>query len=136
MTRSLILLSSLGTTMLALAPFAYSGTEAYWTPPKTVVVKMIDKSATEFAFEPSAVSVKAGDVVQFLQTGATPHNIEFRETPAGVDLGTQKASPYLTTPNQKYEIAIDRKFAKGTYRFTCLPHEALGMNGQLTVTAQ
>jgi plastocyanin len=135
-TRSLMLLSSLGATLIAMSPFAYAGTEAYWTPPKTVVVKMIDKSATEFVFEPSVVSVKPGDVVQFLQTGATPHNIEFRETPAGVDLGPTKVSPYLTTPNQKYEITIDRKFAKGTYRYTCLPHETMGMKGSLTVTAQ
>ena len=100
---------------------------------KTIVVKMIDKSATEFAFEPSLITANPGDVVQFVQTTATPHNVEFRETPTGTDLGTAKTGEYMLTPNQKYELQIDTRFKAGGYKFVCAPHEAMGMKGSLTI---
>lgn len=134
MSRSLFMLSSLGATLFALAPLAYARNEYLWMPPKVVVVKMIDKSATEFTFEPSQVSVHPGDVLRFVQTSATPHNVEFREVPAGADLGATKTSQYLTAPDQKLEIQIDKHFVTGTYRFVCIPHEAMGMKGSLTIT--
>ena len=101
--------------------------------PKTIVVKMIDKSPTEFGFEPANITANPGDVIKFVQTSTTPHNIDFKTTPAGVDLGAQKTGPFLTSPNATYEITLDAKFAKGTYSFVCTPHEAMGMKGTFTV---
>lgn len=102
---------------------------------KTIVVKMVDKSATEFTFEPSVVTASPGDVVQFVQMTATPHNVEFKETPAGADLGEAKSGAYMVAPNQKYELQIDSRFKSGSYRFVCIPHETLGMKGSLTIVS-
>lgn len=105
------------------------------TDPTVIIVKMVDKSATEFAFEPANVTVKPGDIVRFVQTGAMPHNVEFKKTPAGVDLGALRVGEYLTVPDQVYEIKVDAKFAKGVYEIACTPHESLGMKGTITVKA-
>lgn len=102
---------------------------------KTHVVRMIDKSPTEFAYEPASVTASVGDVIQFVQTTATPHNVDFREAPNGADLGTAKTGEFMLAPEQKYELRIDERFRAGSYRFVCTPHELLGMKGTLTVVA-
>lgn len=101
----------------------------------TVVVKMVDKSATEFAFEPANVVVKPGDVVRFVQTVATPHNVEFKDVPAGATLGVERMGPFLVQPNDTYEVPIGAGFKAGTYKFVCTPHEMMGMMGSITVEA-
>ena len=99
-----------------------------------VVVKMIDKSATEFAFEPAAITVNPGDVVRFEQTVATPHNVDFRGGPEGKNLkGT--VSDYLLQPGQTWEITIDERFGMGVHEYVCTPHEMMGMKGTITVEA-
>lgn len=35
--------------------------------PETIIVKMVDKSATEYAFEPADITVRRGDIVRLLQ---------------------------------------------------------------------
>ena len=102
--------------------------------PRVVIVKMVEKSPTEFAFEPAQVTVKTGDVVRFVQTGAMPHNVEFRDLPAGVDLGAARTSAYLSAKDETYEVKIDGRFAKGLYNYVCVPHEAMGMKGTITVS--
>lgn len=51
--------------------------------PETIIVKMVDKSATEYAFEPADITVRRGDIVRFVQTGSTPHNVEFKDVAEG-----------------------------------------------------
>lgn len=127
-------LAVIGVAIAALGSFAFV---PFGKVPvgKTIVVKMIDKSPTEFTFEPLLVTASPGDVVQFIQTSATPHNVEFKETPAGADLGEAKSGAYMVAPNQKYEIQIDARFKSGSYRFVCVPHETLGMKGSLTIVS-
>ena len=134
MLLSRVARTSLGTVLLAMTPLSFVTSAEVVPLPKVVIVRMIDKSLIEFTFEPSTIAVRPGDIVQFVQTGTTPHNIEFRQMPTGVDLGAIKTSPYLAIPNQKYEITIDKKFVKGTYSFVCIPHESMGMKGSLTIT--
>lgn len=100
---------------------------------KTVEVKLLDVSATEYRFEPSTITVNQGDVVKFIQTTTMMHNVDFRTMPAGVDLGANKTSEYLMTPGQTYEVKIDKRFAKGTYGYVCTPHELMGMKGTIIV---
>ena len=102
----------------------------------THVVKMIDVSDTEFVFEPSELTVNPGDVVQFVATSATPHNVDFRSLPDGVDLGDQTVGPYLMEDGATYEITIDERFVAGDYNYVCTPHEFLGMKAVLTVAGQ
>ncbi|MEZ4417242.1 MAG: plastocyanin/azurin family copper-binding protein [Gemmatimonadota bacterium] len=102
--------------------------------PKTIVVKMVDISETQFAFEPADVVANKGDIVQFVQQGPMPHNVAFKEGPAGSNLTPELVmGPYLTAPGQTYDLVIDDRFASGLHRFICTPHEAMGMKGTLTV---
>jgi plastocyanin len=104
-------------------------------PPRVVVVKLVDISPTEYRFQPSDVTVAPGDTVRFEQMTPMPHNVEFREVPAGTKLGPAQMGPFLTKAGEVYVLAIDSRFAPGLHRFVCTPHETLGMKGTLTVAA-
>ena len=132
MRRSILLIPA----VLITAGFQIAATRTNPTDPTVVVVKMVDKSATEFVYEPANINVKPGDIVRFVQTSAMPHNVEFKKTPAGVDLGAARVGGFLTAPNQTYEIKIDAKFVKGAYEIACTPHEAMGMKATITVAAK
>jgi plastocyanin len=99
----------------------------------TIVVKIVDKSPTEFEFEPAQITVEHGDTVRFVQTGYTPHNVEFKSVPAGADLGKQQVGPYLSKKDQTYDVVIDGRFPQGLYGYVCTPHSVLGMKGSITV---
>jgi len=101
--------------------------------PETIIVKMVDKSPTEYVFEPAAITARPGDVIQFVQTGVMPHNVQFKEGPAGTTFGEIQMGPFLTQPNETYEVTIGDKFANGVHKFVCTPHEFMGMTGTLTV---
>lgn len=108
-----------------------------WQPPAsdTIVVKMVNKSATQFAFEPASVTVHPGDVLQFLQTGSVPHDVQLTKAPSGAKIGSLKIGPMLTSKGQTYDLAIDGRFPPGHYAYDCLPHFALGMKGSFDVVA-
>ena len=120
MIRKLILAVAVGAAVM----FAPQSARAQ----KVVIVKMVDKSPTEFVFSPAAVTVKAGDIVRFVQTTTTPHNVDFKQ-----DIGKGKTGDFLMTPNATYEVKIDERFKAGTYDYACTPHEAMGMKGKITV---
>ena len=94
------------------------------------VVKMVDISETEFAFQPAEITVKPGDVIRWEQTGVMPHNVEFREGPMA---GTM--SDFLVTPGQTYEVTIAADMAAQSFKYLCTPHELMGMVGTITIAA-
>ena len=101
--------------------------------PQIVTVRMVDKSATQYVFEPADITVAPGTVVRFELTGFIPHNVEFKDVPAGTDLGDARFGPFLLTKGATYEIAIDERFVAGTHEYVCTPHEMMGMKGTITV---
>jgi plastocyanin len=121
---------------LALVPLALPTSGPRPVAAKAVVVKMIDVSATAFKYDPATVTVSPGDTLRFTQTGKTPHNVDFKATPTGVDLGPAKMGPFLTSPEQTYDLVLDARFPAGVYQFACTPHEMLGMKGSFTVQAK
>jgi len=97
-------------------------------------VMMKDISATEFVFEPADITVKAGDIVRWIQTTATPHNVDFRAGPDGaVPAVDMPMGPFLMAPDETYEVVIGDNFAPGTTEYVCTPHEYMGMVGTITV---
>lgn len=114
--------------------------------PRLVVVKMVD-----FAFEPARIEVRHGDVLRFVQATASPHNVEFRETPGGtqldpssvpsvsatgataIDIPPPRMGPFLVQKGQTYEFVIGEFFAPGEHEIVCTPHEAMGMKGVIVV---
>ncbi len=131
MSRLPAVVSIAALAVLVVSPGAAQGPAA--ARPRTVVVKMVDKSATAFNFEPAQITVQRGDTVRFLQTGTTPHNVEFQNPPPGTTLGAQLMGPFLLKAGDTYDVVIDARFAAGEHRFVCTPHQTLGMTGTLTV---
>lgn len=111
--------------------------EAPISPPEDSVVVhqvgMVDVSPTEFAFEPTVIRARPGEVVRFVQKGLMPHNVEFREVPEGAELGDLRMGPFLTRKGEAWDLIIDERFVPGSYAFVCTPHEPMGMKATLIV---
>lgn len=121
--------------LVAVAAMAtVAATQADTTPddpePVTHGVVMVD-----FAFQPAQLTAARGDVLQFVQQGEMPHNVEFRKTPEGVNLGDLRMGPFVVKTGGTYQIVIDERFEPGTYEIVCTPHEGMGMTARLTVVA-
>lgn len=98
-----------------------------------VLVRMLDKSPTSYAFEPALITVTPGQTIRFVQQGEVPHNVEFKDTPAGARLGDGRMGPFLTIDGEAYELKVDDRFSAGTYEYVCTPHALMGMKGTIIV---
>lgn len=101
--------------------------------PQTIVVKMVDVSATEYRFEPAEITASPGDTIRFEQAGQMPHNVEFKDVPEGSNLGAAVMGPFLTALGQTYDLVVDTRFVQGAYDIVCTPHQTMGMTGTITV---
>jgi len=133
LTLSVGALMALGT--VAVAAQEKTATRDGSAAPEVFVVQLVDISPTEFEYRPAHITVRQGSVVRFVQTGVMPHNVEFRDTPSGVDFGASRVGPFIIQKGAVYEIEIDERFKIGDYAFVCTPHEFMGMKGTLTVVA-
>lgn len=113
-----------------------------YAPPATHRIRMV-QAGSQYKFDPATLTIKAGDVVEFVNVTGGPHNIQFDKDhiPAGAKEVLNRAmtqrmgdlqGPFLTQPNQVYRVSFAGA-PKGTYAFFCLPHQALGMKGTITV---
>ncbi len=98
-----------------------------------ILVKMVDKPNSQFAFEPAAIVAQHGDTVRFVQSSSAPHNVHFDKLPKGAKLGDATTGPYIIGDGKTYDLIIDSRFVDGTYPFVCDPHQSVGMRGTLTV---
>lgn len=109
-----------------------------------VEVKMTGNGTNLAAFEPKTLQIAAGSTVRFINVSGGPHNIAFYadSIPAGaaavLNSGMANrmdnlSSPFLTSPNDHYDVTFAPGAAKGVYKGFCLPHAALGMKIAITV---
>lgn len=123
------------TTAAAVAP-AVPPAAAPAAAPATgnvVEVRMVTSAnGATGTFEPANVTVKRGDTVRFITDGKTVHNASFppAQNPGKTNL-PPSPGPYLTTPNQSYDVVINMD--PGTYNYVCDPHATMGMTGTITV---
>lgn len=109
----------------------------------TVDVNM-ELVGTTYKYDPSVLTVKAGDVIKFHDKSGGPHNVAF--DPAGIPsgsasvidgaLGPTKMAPLtgaLLLEAESVFALNTAGFPAGKYAFHCTPHQALGMVGTLTV---
>jgi plastocyanin len=108
----------------------------------SVTVQMIG-SSNGYMFKPSTITIKVGDEIKFVNVSGGPHNVTFDENgiPAGMkDVLTKNmpgtmaplTGPLLTTENQTYTVSFAGA-KPGAYRFYCLPHQSLNMQGSVIV---
>ena len=89
----------------------------------TVEVKL-GTDAGMLAFEPSSLTISAGDTVKFVNNKLAPHNAVF-------DGNDDLSHPDLAfAPGESWERTFT---AAGTYDFYCEPHRGAGMVGKIVV---
>ncbi|MDQ6883259.1 MAG: cytochrome c oxidase subunit II [Candidatus Dormibacteraeota bacterium] len=77
----------------------------------------------DFKFKPVTTTVKAGDVVQWVNQGSSVHNVKF-------DNGQVPSSDDMNG-GDKFEVKFSQP---GSYRYICTFHTAFNMAGTITVT--
>lgn len=129
-----------GVTAVLVA--AHPAPMAHTVAGDTVTVQMIG-SSNGYSFKPSMVQIKVGQTVKFVTVSGGPHNVTFDQAdiPDGAapaldqDMPAQQAKltgPLVTNPNDSYSITF-KGVKPGAYKFYCLPHQSLGMQGTITV---
>lgn len=109
---------------------------------KTWEVKMIG-DATGYKYDPATLTIKEGDAVKFTVVSGPPHNVSFYadSIPSGASAQLSAnmpnpmsplTSPLFNNPGESYTVSF-AGVPKGTYKYFCTPHQALGMHAQLTV---
>ena len=96
----------------------------------------------QYRFVPEQVTIKAGDVVRFHNRQGGPHNVMFfsDSIPAGaaavIDAGMDESAPLTSqmavTQDEVITVAFNGA-PTGRYHYTCVPHQAMGMNGNIVV---
>ncbi len=120
------LLAGMGLSFLSAPAFAES---------KTVEVLM--KQGAKSRFDPDTVTIAAGDTVKWTNTGFVTHSVTFDPSMAA-KVG-DVALPAGVAPFDSGSIEEDGTFshtftAKGSYKYICKFHEAMGMVGTVVVT--
>jgi plastocyanin len=91
---------------------------------ETYTVKMGADSGM-LAFDPSTVTIKAGDTVKWSNNKLPPHNIMFEG-----DAANKSHDQLMFSPGESYEVTFD---TPGTYSYYCSPHRGAGMAGKVIV---
>ncbi|MDY6784831.1 MAG: plastocyanin [Cyanobacteriota bacterium] len=84
-------------------------------------------------FQPSTVTIKPGDTVNFVMNKLAPHNAVFDKAPAGEDVEALSHDKLLFSPGQSYSTTFPADAAPGEYSFYCQPHRGAGMKGKIIV---
>jgi plastocyanin len=98
-----------------------------------VVIKMSDKPPK---FLPDKVTVKAGQTIEWVNNAKTLHSVDGDPTmalkPADVSLppGAKPFDSGFMKPDMTWDYTFT---VPGTYKYTCVPHEKDGMNGEVVV---
>ena len=109
---------------------------------KTWEVKMVG-DASGYKYDPATLTIKEGDAVKWTVVSGPPHNVSFYadSIPSGAQAQLNAnmqntmsplTSPLFNNPNDSYTVSF-KGVPKGTYKYFCTPHQALGMHAQLTV---
>jgi plastocyanin len=102
---------------------------------KTVEVAM--KQSPKMLFMPAVANIKAGDTVHWSNAYSTSHTVTF--DPAKAATPANVALPDGVAPFDSGNIEEDGSFShtftvKGTYKYICVYHEAMGMVGTVIVS--
>jgi plastocyanin len=101
----------------------------------TVEVAM--KQSPKMLFVPAVANIKSGDTVHWTNAYSTTHSVTFDPSMAATP--TNVALPDGVAPFDSGNIEEDGSFShtftvKGTYKYVCKYHEAMGMVGTVIVS--
>jgi plastocyanin len=101
----------------------------------TVEVSM--KNSPKGVFVPASVTIKVGDTVKWTNPGVITHTVTF--DPAQAATASNVALPAGVAPFGSENMEEDATFShtftvKGTYKYICKMHEAMGMVGTVVVS--
>jgi len=98
----------------------------------TATVKMTDQNK----FDPDTVTISTGGTVTWQNAGTTPHSATFdpskvaNKADVALPSGVEPFDSGLLQGSQTWSHTFT---VAGTYKYTCIPHEALGMHGTIIV---
>ena len=98
-----------------------------------VVIKMSDKPPK---FLPDKVTIKTGQTVEWVNNAKTLHSVDGDPTMAlkPSDVSLPSGAKPFDSGFMKPDMTWDYTFkVPGTYKYTCVPHEKDGMNGEVVV---
>ena len=105
-------------------------------------VRMVG-DAQGYRFEPTAITIKAGDGIKFINVSGGPHNVGADPSKIPDDVEAQLSAnmpnqmaplmgPLLMNTDEAYTVSFG-SIKSGTYELNCTPHLAMGMIIQVTV---
>ena len=94
-------------------------------------------------YDPSPLTIKVGDTVKWINWSGGPHNVSFYpdSIPAGAadelnaDMPNKMAplnGPLISDSLGVYQVTF-ANVPPGTYKYYCIPHQAMGMKGTLVI---
>ncbi|MGY8669377.1 plastocyanin/azurin family copper-binding protein [Bradyrhizobium sp. UFLA05-109] len=102
---------------------------------KTVDVSM--KNSPKGAFVPATVNISVGDTVKWTNPGVITHTVTFDPTQAATasDVALPTGVAPFDSGNMEEDATFSHTFTvKGTYKYICKMHEAMGMVGTVVVS--
>jgi plastocyanin len=125
-------LAALGVT--AAAPALTTATPA-WAQGKTIEVSM--KNNPKALFVPATVNCKVGDTVNWTNPGIITHSVTFDPAQAATkeNVVLPAGAAAFDSGNMEEGATFSHSFTvKGTYKYVCKFHEAMGMTGTVIVS--
>lgn len=90
----------------------------------------------DFRFEPAAVTIRAGEAVEwrnashFIHTATDDPKVAGQPGDAALPTGAEAFNSGEIHPSTSYRRVL---MVPGSYRYFCIPHEGVGMLGRITV---
>ncbi len=123
-TSTVVMLKSIKSLLYTSLAFVLAFTVGVASASAATVEVKLGADSGMLAFEPSSVTIKAGDTVKFVNNKMAPHNAVFE----GHD--EYSHSDLAFSPGESWEETFSDA---GTYDFYCEPHRGAGMVGQVIV---
>jgi len=117
---------------VALLLIALGACAASQAPAERPAVAAVVRMTDTFMFEPAAVTIRAGETVEWRNASRFRHSVtaDPAQGRAALPPGAQAFASGELAPGQSFRRTLT---VPGTYRYFCTPHEGIGMQGEVTV---
>jgi plastocyanin len=130
-------LGLIGALIVVVATACDGPATAAMQPNSQPLSSAVSMTENPYRFQPVMLNVPAGTAVTWTNTGSEPHTVTAdpskaaNRADASLPAGVEPWDSGLLTGGQSYSHTFT---VAGTYKYFCIPHEALGMVATITVT--